>query len=72
MKIKLSEKQKEALLILRKYPNDIVMYDGWLTGGHGVKMNLNTVEALKNKGLVEWTGERRGRISELGKTISIN
>jgi hypothetical protein len=56
------------LLILNKYPNDIIMHDGWLTGGHGVHLNLKTVQSLKDKGLVG-TGTNQ-RITELGKEIS--
>lgn len=67
--VKLTDKQKIALLILRQYPDDIVMSDGWLTGGHGVKINLSTVKSLKDKGLINQWGEKRDRISELGKTI---
>jgi len=68
--MKLSKKQKETLLKLRQYPNDIVMSDGFLTGGHG-KLNLRSVKVLKDKGLIENFGERRNRISELGKTCEL-
>lgn len=69
--MKLSDKQKETLLILQHYPTDIVMHDGWLTGGHGVKLNLKTVQSLKNKGLINKWGAQNDRISELGKTIEL-
>lgn len=69
LKIALSKNQIEALEALRKYPDAIVMNDGCLTGGVGVRLNIRTFESLKNKGLVERSGERRNRISELGKTV---
>lgn len=69
--MKLSDKQKEALLILRKYPDDIVMSDGYLTGGHGIRLNMRVVSSLKMKGLVNYLGPRADRISELGKTIEL-
>lgn len=69
--MKLSAKQKEALRILQKYPNEIVMTNGSLTGGHGVRLDMRTVISLKERGLIETWGERRDRISELGKSIPL-
>lgn len=69
--MKLSKSQIETIRVLRQYPDDIVMCDGWLTGGHGVRLNLGTVNALKKRGLIENWGERRGRISEIGKTCEL-
>ncbi len=70
--IKLTNMQAEALLELRKYPDVIVMSDGWLTGGHGIKLNLKTVKSLKQKGFIGgmWGG-RNNRLTELGKTCVI-
>jgi uncharacterized protein YjhX (UPF0386 family) len=69
--MKLSKNQIETIKVLRQYQNNIVMSDGWLTGGHGVKLNLATVSSLKKKKLIENWGERRNRISELGKTCAL-
>lgn len=66
--MKLSKTQIEAIKVLRKYPSAIVMLDGYLTGGHGIRLDKRTINALhKNKLL---TFDRR--ISELGKTIELN
>lgn len=69
--MKLSTNQIKTIKVLREYPNDMAMYDGWLTGGHGIKLNLKSVQSLKDKGLIEKWGEKRGTISELGKTIEL-
>ena len=68
--MKLSNSQCEALKVLRKYPNEIIMNDGWITGGHGIRFNLKTIGSLINKGLIEhkWAGIR---LSELGKTAEL-
>lgn len=65
--IKLTERQKAAVRILRKYPYDIIMSDGWLTGGHGIRIDATTVKKLRMESLI--TNDRK--ISELGKTIEI-
>lgn len=65
--LSLTERQKAAIRILRKYPYDIIMNDGWLTGGHGIRIDKTTFKALRMKDLV--TSGRR--ISELGKTIEL-
>lgn len=51
-KIKLSAKQQETVEILERYPNEMIMFNGWLTGGHGIKFNKSSVEALKKKGVI--------------------
>lgn len=66
--MKISDSQLKALRTLFKYPQDSVMFNGHITGGHGVKFNLATVYALKSKGLVT----PGGRISEEGKAIVSN
>jgi hypothetical protein len=63
---KLSEKQKEAIAVLRKYPNDMVMFNYWMTGGHGIRLDARTVESLKKRGIISG-----GKLSELGKNITI-
>lgn len=67
---KLTDKQKEALAILRKYPDAIIMDNGYITGGHGC-IDSRIVKALKRKGYIEVSGERRDRLSELGKTCAL-
>lgn len=62
--MKLSTTQQDALNKLGKYPNDRVMHNGFITGGHGMKFKLRTIESLEKKGLVD-----RGKITELGKTF---
>ena len=52
-KIKLTEKQQKVIDILEKYPNEMIMFNGWITGGHGVKFDMRTVESLKKKGIIE-------------------
>ena len=64
---KLTEKQKEALAILRRYPNAIIMDNGYITGGHGY-IDARCAKALKRKGYIETSGGRKDRLSELGKT----
>lgn len=66
-KIKLSDPQKQALEILQKRPTAMVMNNGYLTGGCGIKMNLATICALQKMGLVD----RDWRISDLGKSIDL-
>ena len=67
---KLTDKQKEALAILRKYPDAIIMDNGYITGGHGC-IDSRIAKALKRKGYIEVSGERRDRLSELGKTCAL-
>jgi hypothetical protein len=42
------------------------MFNGVLTGGHGVKINKNTINSLSVKKIIY-----RGKLTELGKTIEI-
>ena len=51
--MKLSEKQQYVINILRQYPNDMIMFNGFITGGHGIKFDLRTVESLKKRGIIE-------------------
>lgn len=53
--------------MLRKYPNAIVMSSGWMTGGHGVKIDLRTLNSLKRLGLIDG-----GKLTQSGKTIAID
>lgn len=50
--MKFTEKQQSCIDILRKYPDDIIMWNGWLTGGHGIKLDMRTVGSLKNRGVI--------------------
>jgi hypothetical protein len=49
---KLSNSQQYVVDTLNKYPNVIVMSDGWITGGHGIQFDLRTVNALKRKKVI--------------------
>lgn len=62
--MKLSKNQIETIKLLRQYPKELIMFNGYLTGGHGIRVDLRTLEALKNKGLIE-----RDKLTELGKTL---
>lgn len=64
-KEKLTGQQIEYIKILRQY-DEIVMDDGWLTGGHGICFDLRTVRALERKKIIVYD-----RLSELGKTIEL-
>lgn len=70
-KMCLTENQIEIIKTMRKYPDDMIMQDGFLTGGHGVKFNMASVRVLKKRKLIETWGERRNKLSELGKTITL-
>ena len=63
--MKLTKNQKEAILNMRKYPNDIVMFNGYMTGGHGVKIKLNTIKALERLGIIE-----NGKLTQFGRVVS--
>jgi hypothetical protein len=63
--MKLTDNQKKAIINMRKYPNDMVMFNGYMTGGHGVKIKLNTLNALKRLGIV-----KDGKLTQLGKKVS--
>lgn len=64
--MKLTENQKKVIETMRKYPNDIVMFDGWMTGGHGVKFDLKTVDSLKAKGVIV-----DGKLSDVPRTCDV-
>lgn len=51
-KLSLSERQQKVVDTLKKYPKDMIMFNGCMTGGHGVKFDLRTVESLKRKGVI--------------------
>ena len=51
--VKLTDKQKFVIEVLRRYPKDMIMFNGWITGGHGVKFDMRTVESLKRKGIIK-------------------
>lgn len=67
MKLKLTRGQKDLIVLMREHDPIIMnLKDGyWFTGGHGIKANAKTVEALRNKDII--TSDYR--LSELGKTI---
>lgn len=65
-KKKLSPNQIFALETLVKY-NCEIMCTGFVTGGHGIKINKNTVASLETMGLI-----RNGALTDLGKTYPIN
>lgn len=58
----LTDTQKEAIKLMMRYPNEMIMHNGWLTGGWGVRIKLNTVHSLEKKGLVY-----RGKLTEKAK-----
>lgn len=64
--MKLTKSQIETILILRKYPNDMIMFNGHMTGGHGVKIKLNTFKSLERLGIIE-----NGKLSSFGKLVVI-
>lgn len=66
---KLTDKQKQIIVTLRKYPNDLIMMldsGCWLTGGHGVHFDKRTLNSLRDKGLIDYK-----KLTELGKTINL-
>lgn len=60
--MKLSKEQKRTIEILNKYPKDMIMFNGWITGGHGIRFNMKTVESLKKRGLIY-----NGKLTEKAK-----
>lgn len=50
--VKLSQSQNNVIFILQKYPNEMITYDGWLTGGHGIQLDMRTVNSLKKRRLI--------------------
>ena len=69
--MKLSINQKIALNALKKYPDAIIMDDGWLTGGVGIRLHMSTVNSLKKHGFINSRGDRANRISESGKAVQL-
>lgn len=64
--MKLSKTQIEAVELLRKYPNEMIMFNGCLTGGHGTqKINRNTIGSLKNLGIIE-----NNKITYFGRIVT--
>lgn len=45
--------------MLKKYPRELVMDDGYITGGHGIQFDLRTINSLKRKGIIV-----NGKLSE--------
>lgn len=67
--IKLSDKQKEMILTLRKYPDTLIVRlhnECFLTGGHGVDLDRRTLNSLEKKNLVDYQ-----HLTNLGKTIQL-
>lgn len=62
--MKLSKKQIEVIEVLRKY-DCMIMYDGWVTGGHGYRCNKNTTSSLERMDII-----KNGRLTEKGKIIN--
>lgn len=52
MKKKLTEKQQKVIAILKQYPNEMIMHNGWLTGGHGIEFDMRTIESLKKRKII--------------------
>lgn len=50
--MKLSYKQKKVIEMLKKYPNEMVMHNYWITGGHGIQFDGRTIESLKRRGII--------------------
>lgn len=50
--VKLTTSQLYVIDTLNKYPNEIVMRDGYITGGHGVQFDLRSINALKRKKVI--------------------
>lgn len=48
----LSAPQKKAIATLRHYPNEMIMHDGYLTGGHGVRINTVIIAALERREII--------------------
>lgn len=52
MEKKLSEKQQQLIDTLNKYPNDMIMFNGYMTGGYGIKFDKRTINSLKDRGIL--------------------
>lgn len=64
--MKLSKNQIAAMKLMQKYPNDMIMFNGVMTGGHGGRVKKNTLNSLVNLGLVS-----QGKLTEKGKQLII-
>ena len=65
MKKKLSANQIYCIQVLQKY-DCMIMYDGYVTGGYGVRINRKTIDALERLGIIY-----NGRLTELGKSVDV-
>lgn len=74
IKKKLTHNQSIALEILRQHPNEIVMNNGYLTGGHGIKINRSTINSLRDKGVLtreyRLADEYRLNMDEISKNVT--
>lgn len=52
-KIELTDLQWSVLKALCQHPTDMVMHDGWLTGGHGIKIDRRPLRKLEALGFVK-------------------
>lgn len=50
--MKLTQSQDNVVFVLEKYPNDMIMFNGWITGGHGIQFDMGTVNSLTRKGII--------------------
>jgi len=71
MKNKLTDKQQNVIDILKKYPNDMIMHGGWMTGGHGIKLDLRTVQSLRKKGIIECGKLKKVKVLEVKNITSV-
>ena len=51
--MKFSGKQQQVIDALLMYPKDIIMFNGSMTCGHGVKLDMRAVRSLEGKGLID-------------------
>lgn len=63
-KKKLTSGQIYVIETLAKH-NCMIMYDNWVTGGHGIRLNGRSIEALKKMNIID-----RGELTDLGKRIA--
>jgi hypothetical protein len=57
--------QQKVIDILLKYPKEMIMFNGWITGGHGIKFDMRTIQSLKNKGIIQ-----NGKLTDKAKQLS--
>jgi len=69
--MKLTDKQQSVIDTLKKYPNDMIMHGGWITGGHGIKFDMRTVESLKKKGIIEGGKLKKVKVLEVKNITSV-